>query len=189
MSAYVMLSRAKFLENMWILRHVSPSLFSVGPPAMPRLLMQKLRAELTPQEAMEELKRFRAQDAAQEIAAKKKRVSADDDAMKRLYRCTQCFLTKQQVFEFPPPFFGANAPSEILDKILRHGAWARCTTCQTIAAAKAGRSGAASRTTGAVSIADDGLQCTQCKELRPHEYFKYETLHKWERNKRHVCNV
>ena len=48
-SAYVMLSRAKYLHGVAIMRHFSPSLFTCGPPARPHLLMQKLRGEITAQ--------------------------------------------------------------------------------------------------------------------------------------------
>ena len=54
-SAYVMLSRARTLTNLYILRHFSQALFSAGPPAGPHLLMQKLLGEVTAQEAREQI--------------------------------------------------------------------------------------------------------------------------------------
>ena len=45
-NAYVMLSRAKFLEKTWIMQAFSQALFTQGPPKGPHILMRKLRGEI-----------------------------------------------------------------------------------------------------------------------------------------------
>ena len=77
-AAYVMLSRARFLENLWILRHFGPQLFSAGPPAGPHLLMQKLRGEITPQDAADQLAALTKKEAAIQIEAKRHRAGSSD---------------------------------------------------------------------------------------------------------------
>ena len=75
-AAYVMLSRARFLENLWILRHFGPLLFSAGPPAGPHLLMQKLRGEITPRGVADQLAALTKKEAARQIEAKKRRAGS-----------------------------------------------------------------------------------------------------------------
>lgn len=137
-SAYVMLSRVRTLTNLYILRHFSQALFGAGPPVGPHLLMQKLLGEVTAQEAAEQLKCLTQMEVARQAEARKRRTSTDDLAMKKLYKCAQCFLENRKVTELPPQAFGANASGEVFSKILVHGAWARCTTCKSVAARRAG---------------------------------------------------
>ena len=114
--------------------------------------------------------------------------SSDDAAMKKLYRCTQCYLMKAKPADLPPQAFGACAPGEILEKILRHGAWTRCLTCQSIAAQRANRVHQTDEASGATCAEEDGMRCTQCNNVRPPSYFSYETLHNRKRNRSNVCN-
>ena len=50
-SGYVMLSRAKYLERLWILQAFAQNLFTQGPPTGPHILMQKLKGLITAEEA------------------------------------------------------------------------------------------------------------------------------------------
>ena len=47
LKAYVMLSRAKVLDNLWILRPFAKDLFHQGPPTGPNIFMKKLKNELS----------------------------------------------------------------------------------------------------------------------------------------------
>ena len=45
-NGYVMLSRAKYSEHMWVLQAFARQLFARGEPPGPSILMRKLRGEL-----------------------------------------------------------------------------------------------------------------------------------------------
>ena len=53
--------------------------------------------------------------------------------MKRLYRCTQCYLLDRKDCLKPPVAFGVYASSDIVSKIVREGAWTRCLKCKATA--------------------------------------------------------
>ena len=126
-AAYTMLSRAKFLSKIWIMQAFSIQLFSRGPPTGPRLLLKKLKGELQHDAVGEEFQKA-ATLAEQQAQAK--------DALKALYRCTQCFLSKKEPFMKPAAAFGVHSPQDVLLGIVAEGAWARCLECQTIANAR-----------------------------------------------------
>ena len=75
-----MLSRAKYLEKIWIMQPFSQELFARGPPAGPHILMRKLLGEITVDEVPDA---WAAADAT-EVERK-----AHEEPMKRLFRCTQ----------------------------------------------------------------------------------------------------
>ena len=53
--------------------------------------------------------------------------------MKAKFRCAACCLRGQRDCDKPPAAFGAHSPAEILSRIVRHGAWARCLACRDLA--------------------------------------------------------
>ena len=120
-TAYVMLSRAKFLHHLWIMQAFGQQLFSRGPPLGPHLLLQEMRGQISAEAAM------------QEFAAAKERLKQETtrkpDPMKARFRCAACFLRGRSDYNKPPMAFGAYGEPEILTRILRHGAWARCLAC------------------------------------------------------------
>ncbi len=122
--AYVMLSRAKFLHQLWIMQPFGQQLFLRGPPLGPELLLKKLRGELSPKEAQE------AFDSAERAASNQ---TVEKDPMKRKFRCTACFLMRRKSCEKPPQTFGAFSSTEIFEKITYQGAWARCLACTELA--------------------------------------------------------
>jgi hypothetical protein len=52
--SYVMLSRAKYLQNVWIMGAFPRQLFARGPPPGPHILMRKLRGQVSPEEVSTE---------------------------------------------------------------------------------------------------------------------------------------
>ena len=53
--SYVMLSRAKFLDKVWVMSPFPLQLFTQGPPQGPHVLMRKLRGDISAEEAKAEL--------------------------------------------------------------------------------------------------------------------------------------
>ena len=60
------------------------------------------------------------------------RPRAKRGAMEQLYECRQCDL-EGRPYHLPPVCFGVDEPSQIAQKILREGSWARCLPCQEVA--------------------------------------------------------
>ncbi len=189
-TAYVMLSRAKFLEQLWVLQSFGRQLFGRGPPVGPHILLRKLRGEISAEDVQ---KAFA--DADQEEEG---RDDAEKDPMKRLYRCTACFLVGRRDCRKPPQSFGAFSPTEILGRILEDGAWSRCLACRELADAR--------RTArGLPSLADtkgvpafephegEPKRCGQCGLHRAPGYFSESQLHHEPRTQRRnpglVCTV
>ena len=54
-SGYVMLSRAKYLDKLWILQPFSQKLFTQRPPAGPHILMQKLKGVISAEEPEQQM--------------------------------------------------------------------------------------------------------------------------------------
>ena len=54
-SGYVMLSRAKFLKQIWILQAFAQRLFTQGPPSNPDLLLRKLCRKISIEDAKKEM--------------------------------------------------------------------------------------------------------------------------------------
>ena len=95
-SGYVMLSRAKYLDKLWILQPFSQKLFTQGPPAGPHILMHKLKVftkvEEPEQQKIKAIVERRKKDA---------QTPNEKDPMKMLYCCTQCLLSDQTPYMKP----------------------------------------------------------------------------------------
>ena len=170
--AYVMLSRARFLERLWVMQAFGQQLFGRGPPVGPHLLLRKLLGELEAKDVPDAFVRAEAERGD----------PVDKDPMKRTYRCTACFLGTRRDCEKPPQSFGAFSPAEILTKIVEDGAWTRCLPCREIANGKRRARGAGQlpdRTGAEEAPPDAGAsrRCEQCGVDRPLAYFTREQLH------------
>lgn len=55
--------------------------------------------------------------------------------MTEMYDRKQCKLEERK-YELPPSAFRVDEPSQIYEKILREGSWARCLSCQEVARAR-----------------------------------------------------
>ena len=125
-SGYVMLSRARDPDKVWLLRPFPRELFTLGPPSGPHVLLRKLRGEIQLKEV---------DDTIKDLDEQKARQTSLTDPMKKLYRCTHCLLTGRTPFMKPAVTFGANSAAEVAHCIDRHGAWTRCLACQEMASA------------------------------------------------------
>ena len=162
-SAYVMLSRTKDPNKLWLLRPFPRELFTRGPPTGPHVLLKTLRGELQLTDVEAEIKRIEDE--------KETKAGTDMDPMKKLYRCTQCLLTNQKTFMKPAIAFGANSAAEVSTCIHRHGAWTRCLTCQEVASTRRG-----CEITPTVQCVDPkGIRCDHCRLLRPLHYYDKST--------------
>ncbi len=188
-TAYVMLSRAKFLEQLWVLQSFGRQLFGRGPPVGPHVLLRKLRGEISAEDVQKA-----CADADQEGG----RDDAEKDPMKRLYRCTACFLVGRRDCRKPPQSFGAFSPTEILGRILEDGAWSRCLACRELADAQRTARGLPSLadTKGAPAFEPpegETKRCGQCGLHRAPGYFSESQLHHEPRTKKRsaglVCTV
>ena len=121
LKAYVMLSRAKVLDNLWILRPFAKDLFHQGPPTGPNILMKKLKNELSWDQVHAEFDKAAEKD--DRPARKPRRLP--EDCLQKTYQCTQCLLSQQHPYMLPPPLFGVFTAAEAQAKILTQGAWAR----------------------------------------------------------------
>lgn len=121
---YVMLSRAKFLQNVWVMQPFPQELFTAGPPKGLHILMEKLRGHITAEEAAA---RIEATDRDAEQTKNK------TDPLFTKHRCTHCFLAGRSENMKPAKLFGANSPDEIYQQIIADGAWTRCLQCREIA--------------------------------------------------------
>ena len=101
MMSYVMLSRAKFLDKVWVMGPFPLQLFTQGPPQGPHFLMRKLRGDISAEEAKADL--AEASDTKTKDPIKK-------DAMSTLHRCAHCFLTGKPDFMKSASAFGVAAP-------------------------------------------------------------------------------
>lgn len=97
-AGYTMVSRAKYLERVWIMHPFSQCLFTQGPPAGPHILLRKLQCEILAEEAAEEWRK--------KITDTGERKQTPDDPMKALYSCTQCFLRGDNSHAKPAAAFG-----------------------------------------------------------------------------------
>jgi hypothetical protein len=174
-AGYTMLSRAKYLENLWIMRPFSPHLFRRGAPTGPRVLMERLTGKLGPEGVREEFD----QAARQEEAAK---VAKQDEPMQVLYRCAQCALTGRTPCMRPPLEFGAMTPSEILPRIIADGGWARCMSCRAYADERRKERGMPPAygprpcIAAAEGTQEDALWCKGCEQRLPPDRFDARTL-------------
>ncbi len=189
-TAYVMLSRAKFLHQLWVMQPFGRQLFARGPPLGPNLLLQKLRGEITPEDAMAKF------DEAGEDGKPKKKA----DPMTLLFSCTACRLGGRRDHEKPPVAFGAYCQADIATHIVAKGAWARCLACQEVAETcrlKARRLSLAEAdgitTKAPTRDASNTVQCATCKLDRPKTFFMQSVLaHKARAESRGTtlqCNV
>lgn len=120
MAAYVMLSRARKLEHLVILRPFSRSLFQQGAPAGPRLLVEKFAANWSQEQVRAawqraEMRLPRRQDHSQ-------------------HTCAACLLAGRNECRKPKDAFGGRADAELM----RDGAWLRCDGCRTKGAEQGG---------------------------------------------------
>ena len=174
--------RTKFLHNLWLLKALGRQLFSRGPPLGPHLLLSKLRGELGTKAVQE---KFRA------AVAEKKEKRGKPDPTKAMFRCAACCLGGQRDCGKQPAAFGACSPAEILSRIVRHGAWARCSACRDLAdqcRAGAGKPSLAeteaARAPSSQPDVEETTFCVQCKAEQPRSYFSAATLHHEARAKR-----
>ena len=120
LAAYVMLSRARKLEHLVILRPFSRSLFQQGAPAGPRLLVEKFAANWSQEQVRAawqraEMRLPRRQDHSQ-------------------HTCAACLLAGRNECRKPKDAFGGRADAELM----RDGAWLRCDGCRTKGAEQGG---------------------------------------------------
>ena len=76
-SGYVMLSRAKDPDKLWLMRRFPRELFSRGPPTGPHVLMKRLRGELALEQVEAEFR---------DLAEHKIKHAPVMEPMKKLYR-------------------------------------------------------------------------------------------------------
>ena len=178
-AGYVMLSRARDPNKVWLLRPFPRELFTRGPPTGPHVLLRKLRGDVELEGVDAEIKCLEEHKAG---------TAPVMDPMKKLYRCTHCLLTGRTPFMKPAVAFGANNPAEVAHHIDRHGAWTRCLACQDVASLLRG-SAAPAPSAIAPCIDPEGLICEHCKLRRPLHYYEGSTVKNRKRNKTHLCNV
>ena len=188
-SGYVMLSRARNLDRLWILQAFAQNLFAQGPPTGPHILMQKLKGDITTEQAEELMLKATIDKRVKEESNRKQKGDMDT-----LYCCAQCLLLGKKAYMKPRHAFGAYDANEILPKILKQGAWARCLECKEIASTRrekhAGEKGSKDLApSGVVCEMGEGLQCTVCKEMRPYGYYDESALKNQKRNLTRTCNV
>ena len=101
LKAYVMLSRAKVLDNLWILRPFAKDLFQHGPPTGPHILMKKLKNQLTKDQVYEEFDKA----TESEDRPSRRTQGATEPCLQNTYQCTQCLLSQRNPYMFPPALF------------------------------------------------------------------------------------
>ena len=184
--SYVMLSRAKFVENVWVLSAFPRQIFTRGPPAGPHILMKKLRGDITAEEVAAQFS---------EIPPKKSKKKQQPDPLMILHTCSHCFLSGRPDYKKPARAFGVTAPQEVLSKILVDGAWTRCLQCREHAEDARRRAKLpemySSKTLEAEreSKEGSGIRCTKCMKWRPYEFFRATAVQHRNRNKTVICNV
>ena len=191
-TAYVMLSRAKFLHQLWVMQPFGQPLFARGPPLGPDLLLRKLRGDITTEDAVNAFEDAR-------LAASKEQGVKQKDPMDILFKCAACFLSDRPDYMKPPTAFGAHCRSEIVSLIISQGAWTRCLACAEYADKRRRERGAVPAMTDTSDAsraqlpAEDILLCLQCKLQRPRDYFSASTLKNETRSVRTksgmTCNV
>ena len=122
--------------------------------------------------------------------------SKQGGAMSGVYECKQCFLAGKE-YMLPPACFGADEPSQILDLILKEGAWSRCRACQEVAKTKRAARGLppSASLEHAYAGADD-LSCGErvhlcgiCNLNKRAARFSPSMVKHAQRNKTMVCNA
>ena len=188
-NGYVMLSRAKYPERMWVLQAFARQLFARGEPPGPSILMRKLRGELKPEDI---------KDAFITELERKKKLGGEQykDFLKIQYRCTHCFLSGRTDFMKFPRAFGVYVAKDMLDQIFADGAWTRCLPCRELAdALRVERqelevyTSDASRVKARMQGDEDGMLCSKCDTKRPLEYYSATSIHHRSRDKNHICVV
>ena len=195
-SGYVMLSRARDPSRIFLLRPFPREIFMHGPPTGPDVLLRKLRGDIDMSDVSSII------DAQEKEKAKS---STNMDPMRTLYRCMHCVLVGRTPAMKPPVAFGAQNPSEIAERITRHGIWTRCTLCQETASALRIRTKKGLRTrqtttepttlqtttepTTLQTTDPAGLVCDRCKLQRPAYYCDPWTFYNRKRNQTQCCNV
>ena len=178
-AGYVMLSRARDPNKVWLLRPFPRELFTRGPPTGPHVLLRKLRGELELGGVDAEIKCLEEQKA---------KTIAGMDPMKKLYRCTHCLLTGRTPFMKPAVAFGANSATEVVQRIDQLGAWTRCLACQEVASSL--RDCAAPTPSAMAPCVDPGgLICEHCKLRQPLRYYDASAVKNRKRNKTQWCNA
>ena len=163
-SGYVMLSRARYPELLWILRPFSPKLFAQGAPTGPSILLRKLLGEITSEEAVQEMRKAETKKdmTGAEQKTKKKKVE--------LYCCTHCMLSKNENYMKPSHAFGADTAEDILEKILKQGAWTRCLKCQKAVGKPNNKT--TDRMCRTTANGKSERLCPQCCTFQPSAYFR-----------------
>ena len=123
-ASYIGLSRVKEMQNIWVLQPFSPLIFRQGAPKGPAILMQKLRGEITADQA--------ANAAAEHVhdEAECKKSSGKFDITKQQFMCLECYWSGEREYTHHAAAFGVRKPSDLLWKLLMHGDWTRCERCQ-----------------------------------------------------------
>ena len=118
-----MLSRAKFLDKLWVLQTFGHHLFARGPPLGPHLLLRKLHGEISRAEAIAEF--------AQQVPEGK--AKAQKNPLSWKFSCAVCELSGRKDHLKSPAAFEVYSAEGIVDGIISHGAWARCAACRRAA--------------------------------------------------------
>ena len=163
-SGYVMLSRARYPELLWILRAFSAKLFSQGGPAGPSILLRKLLGEISSEQALLEMREAQCTKDMKETERKSKKKKVV------LYCCTHCMLSKGENYMKPSHAFGADTTEEIIEMILRCGAWTRCLKCQKAMGKPNDRT--TNRMRRVTSKGKTERLCPQCCTFQPSTYFR-----------------
>ena len=113
--------------------------------------------------------------------------------MKRLYRCTQCYLLGRKDCLKPPVAFGVYASSNIASQIIREGAWTRCLKCKATAEQCRIRNKLPiqieAKREGETCEETEGARCTYCESIRPWGYFNEAARKNKDRNKKRKCRI
>ena len=164
-SGYVMLSRACYPELLWILRAFSSKLFAQGSPAGPSILLRKLLGEISSEEALIEMRESQCTKHMKEAQGKSKKKKKEE-----LYCCTYCMLSKGENYMKPSHAFGAKTTEEIIEMIMRFGAWTQCLKCQKTFGNFEDR--ATNQMRRITSKGKTERLCLQCCTYQPSTYFR-----------------
>ena len=163
-SGYVMLSRARYPEKLWILRAFSSKLFAQGSPAGPSILLRKLLGEISPEQAQIEMMQAQCTKSTREAKGKSKKKKEE------LYCCAYCLLSKGENYMKPAHAFGAKTPEEVIELIMRFGAWTQCLKCQATFGNPDDR--ATSRMRRVTSKGKAERLCPHCCTYQPSTFFR-----------------
>ena len=114
--------------------------------------------------------------------------------MSDVYQCRQC-REEGRKYMLSPIAFGADECSQILDKILREGAWARCLSCQEVARARRAAQGLDLSASLAhalegeddVSCGEDVFKCDRCGLRKRASRYSLSMIKHVGRNKLMLC--